>query len=148
MKDKEVRIGYQIRRLDNGIKKRVDKQLRAEGIDESTLMHGWILKYLYDNRERQVYQKDIEKHFNIGRSTVTGIIKMMEKDGYIRREAVENDARLKRVILLPKGEEIHHMIGCAVKETDFALMEMLTPEELETFLGILTKINNNLEKER
>lgn len=145
MKEKEVRFGYEIRRLDNAIKKQVNKKLKEEGIDEGTAMNGWILKYLSDNRDREVFQKDIEKHFKIGRSTVTGIIKQLEKKECIRRESVENDARLKRVILLPKGEEIHRIIKNAFVETDSRLMETVSPEEMDTFLQILTKIINRID---
>lgn len=149
MEDKEVRFGYEIRRLDNALKRRVNQKLREAGIDEGTAMNGWVLKYLYDNREKEVFQRDIERHFRIGRSTVTGIIKQLEKNQCIRRESVENDARLKRVILLPKGEEIHMIIRHTFKETDMQLAEMVSLEEMDTFLQILEKIINNLDsKER
>lgn len=149
MGEKEVRFGYEIRRLDNAIKRRVGVQLRESGIDEGTAMNGWVLKYLYDNRDSKVYQKDIERHFRISRSTVAGIIKQLEQSQCIRRESVENDARLKRVILLPKGEEIHKTIKQAFTKTDTQLIEMLSQQELETFLQILKKIINHLDsKER
>lgn len=149
MEEKEVRFGYEIRRLDNAIKKRVGVRLREAGIDEGTATNGWVLKYLYDNRDSEVYQKDIERHFRISRSTVAGIIKQLEQNQCIRRESVENDARLKRVILLPKGEEIHKIIKQSFMETDTQLIEMVSPQELETFLQILEKIINHLDsKER
>ena len=56
-------------------------QARSLNIDEVTVMHGWILAYLEDNREREIYQKDIEGKFGINRSTVTNIVKLMEKKG-------------------------------------------------------------------
>lgn len=145
MREKELRVGYEIHRLDNAIKRRIDSRLKEEGLDEATLNNGWILKYLYDNREKEIYQKDIEKHFNIGRSTVTGIIQMMEKNELICRVAVENDARLKRVILLPKGEEIHKMIGRAIFDTNRQIIEGVTPEELDALFGVLNKIRTNID---
>ena len=57
----------------------------------------------YNNRDRDIFQKDVETEFSIGRSTVTNILKLMEKKGYIRREAVPQDGRLKRLVLLDKG---------------------------------------------
>lgn len=148
MKEKELRVGYEIHRLDNAIKKRIDAILRKEGIDEATVTNGWVLKYLYDNREKEIYQKDIEKHFNIGRSTVTGIIQQMEKEGLICRAAVENDARLKRVILMPKGEEIHMIIAKAILDTNARVVEGVTPLELEALFNVLDKIRENIEGEK
>ena len=68
-------------------------------------MNGWIMRYLYENRKKDIFQKDIEKFFSIGRSTVTNIIQILEKKGYVRRESVEYDARLKKVILTEQGIE-------------------------------------------
>lgn len=118
--------------------------MKKVGLDESTVTNGWILKYLYDNKEKEVYQKDIEKHFHIGRSTVTAIIKTMEKKGYISRTSVENDARLKRVILMPKGEEAHQSIDSAIREANLKVIEGITEEEVETLYQILKKIRENL----
>lgn len=118
--------------------------MKKVGLDESTVTNGWILKYLYDNKEKEVYQKDIEKHFHIGRSTVTAIIKTMEKKGYISRTSVENDARLKRVILMPKGEEAHCSIDNAIRETNLKVIEGITEEEVETLYQIIKKIRENL----
>lgn len=149
MREKEERFGYEIRRLDNAIKKHVESNLKEKGIDKTTLMNGFILKYLYDNQEKEVYQRDIEKHFNIGRSTVTGLIKMLEQEEYIRRDSVENDARLKRVILMPKGEEVHKAIAGAFISADTRLTEGITPEERDVFFQILEKLIKNLDsKER
>lgn len=119
--------------------------MKKAGLDEYTANNGWILKYLYDNKEKEVYQKDIEKHFHIGRSTVTATIKIMEKKGYISRASVENDARLKRVILMPKGEEAHKSISDAIQEANLKVIEGITEEEMETLYQILKKIRENLE---
>lgn len=145
MKERELRVGYEIHRADNAIRKCIDGKLKKEGVDEATLRNGWILKYLYDNRDKEIFQKDIEKHFNIGRSTVTGIIQMMEKQELVCRIAVENDARLKRVILLPKGEEIHKMIAKSILDTNRQMVQDITAEELEVLFRVLSKINKNIE---
>ena len=144
MEENEVCVGYEIRRLDNAIKKRIDGVLKTKGLDEATVTNGWILRYLYDNRDKYVYQKDIEKHFNMGRSTVTGIIKVMESHELIKRESVDDDARLKRVILLPKGEEVHKIISKVIYETNVKLVEGVSSEELNALLQILTKIGKNI----
>ncbi len=147
MTEKKVWVGYEIHRLDNAIRKKVDNKLKCDGLDEATMTNGWVLKYLYDNRDKEVYQKDIEKHFNIGRSTVTGILKLMEQKELVTRISVENDARLKRVMLLPKGEEVHQMISNAICYTNAKIVKDITPEELETLFQILNKIHTNIKKE-
>ena len=97
--------GFEVRRLDHVFARNLEAKVREKGIDELTLMHGWIIRYLIENQDKDIYQKDIEKHCSIGRSTVTNILQLMEKKGLIRREAVPNDARLKKVMLTQKGLE-------------------------------------------
>lgn len=72
-------VGYHLRRLDNLLMRNTMAQARSMNLDEVTVMHGWILAYIYENQERDIYQKDIETKFGINRSTVTNIVKLMEK---------------------------------------------------------------------
>ena len=148
MLHKQEKIGLEIRKLNHEMNRNLELQVKAEGIDEVTLMHGWILRYLYENREKEIYQKDIEKHFSIGRSTVTSIIQLMEKKGFIERQAVQSDARLKKVLLTEKGEKTHEMIEALIIQLNQNMMEGIEPEELQTFLEVLSKIRQNIERKR
>ena len=81
-------VGRQIKFLDHAFGRRIREEAKARDIDELTTMHGRILGYLKHNQDRDVFQKDIEETFNITRSSVTGVVKLMEQKGYIRRESV------------------------------------------------------------
>ena len=52
--------GKMIRELNSAFKKNFIICGTAEGLDEVTLMHGWIMGYLYHNQGREIYQKTIE----------------------------------------------------------------------------------------
>ena len=82
MKRKDT-LGFWIKTLDNlFFRNMIAYETCQEGMDEVTVMHGWILGFLYENQERLIFQKDIEAEFSIARSTVTAIVKLMEKKGY------------------------------------------------------------------
>lgn len=140
-------IGQEIHRLAHSISKHVAGYVKKEGIDEITLMHGWIMKYLYKNRSNDIFQKDIEKSFSIGRSTVTSILQILEKKGYVKREYVEHDARLKKVLLTEKGikntESIESMFG----KLDEILEENVTEQERDVFFRVCDKVRENLESQ-
>ena len=104
---RDVPLGPMIHQIDRLMFRNLSSRVRAEGLDEVTLMHGWVMRYLYENREQVICQKDIEHTFDIRRSTVTNIIQLMEKKGYVERRSVPGDARLKCVSLTAKGEENH-----------------------------------------
>lgn len=139
------RVGFEVKRLDHLMSRCIEAGVKAEGVDEITLMNGWIIRYLYENKENDVFQRDLEKHCSIGRSTVTGIIQLMEKKGLIRREAVEYDARLKKVILTEKGKEGHEKIEEMITKINQQMVEGIAEEELEMFLHVIEKLRKNAE---
>ena len=92
-------IPAQLRRVNNLIFRKIGQIARTNGVEAVTPMHGWIMEYLYRHSETPVFQRDIEREFSITRSTVTNILQLMERKGYIARQSVEQDARLKQLVL-------------------------------------------------
>ena len=62
---KKVKLGKEIKALDHMLMRNLFCQARKLGLDEITVMHGWIIDYLYQNQDRAVFQKDVEKEFSI-----------------------------------------------------------------------------------
>ncbi len=148
MSETDNKVGFMVHKLDMNIKRMLDAKMKAAGYDEVTLMHGWILKYLYDNRDREVYQRDIEKQFSIGRSTVTTIIQLMEKRDLVCRQSVEHDARLKRVMLTEKGFHHHDLVEENIYSIHQKIMTGISDAEKKTFLDIVQKMDLNLNDVR
>ena len=96
-------IPAQVRRVNNLIFRKINQFHRENNVDNVTPMHDWIMSYLYWHKNEPVYQRDIEREFSITRSTVTNILQLMERKGYIERQSVPQDARLKRLILTEEG---------------------------------------------
>ncbi len=134
----------QLRRTDNLLFRRVNQIGRQNGVEDITAMHGWILRYLNDNRDRDIYQRDIERTFSITRSTVTNILQLMEKKGYIRRENVARDARLKKLVLTEEGFAAHEKIRRSFQELNRQVDALLTPEETAEFLRLMSKVQAGL----
>lgn len=140
-------IGCQVKTLNNMITKKIIAYSSESELDEVTVMHGWILGYLYDNRDEEIFQKDIEKEFEINKSTVTCIIKLMEKKGYIQRQSVEYDGRLTRIRLTDKGEKSHIEALKSIKKVEGILRKNIPDEELDSFFNTINKLKSNLSKE-
>lgn len=144
--EKDPRIGYEIKTLDHMIGRYFTNISIKNGMDQVTVMHGWIIGYLYDHPNQDIYQKDIEAAFRITRSTVANIVKLMEKKGYIQRVSVEKDARLKKLVLTEKAKQFqrqNYMDMHNIVETQ--LTTNISAEDLETFLRILRTMRTNLE---
>ncbi len=138
-------IPAQIRRVNNLISRRVNYYSRRNGVEDVTAMHGWILAYLYRCRDKEVFQRDIEHAFSITRSTVTNILQLMEKKGYIQRMSVPQDARLKRLVLTEAGAQAHEQIMLSLHQTDKYISDLLTDEENAELLRLLEKLRAGLE---
>ena len=137
-------IPAQIRRVDNLIFRRINQFARVNGVEQATPMHGWIIEYLYRHPDQPVYQRDIEREFSITRSTVTNILQLMEHKGYIERQSVPQDARLKRLILTEEGVRIHEKTMLSLKQTDEFVAGLLTEEENAELLRLLNKLREGL----
>ncbi len=133
-------IPAQIRRVDNLIFRKINQFARENGVEQATPMHGWIIEYLYRHRDAAVFQRDIEREFSITRSTVTNILQLMERKGYIARQSVAQDARLKQLVLTEKGRQFHENTMLALHQTDEYVASLLTEEENTELLRLLNKL--------
>lgn len=138
-------VPAQMRRVSNLIFRKINQYSRKNGVEDVTPMHGWILGYLYRRREQSVFQRDIEREFSITRSTVTNILQLMERKGYIERQSVPQDARLKRLVLTAEGARVHERTVLSLHETDAFVAALLTEEENAELLRLLNKLRAGLE---
>ena len=136
-------IGHVIRRMQQDFNRCFIKEGIEAGIDEATQMNGWIMAYLYFHKDQPVYQKTIESTFGVNRSTVTSIVKLMEKKGYIERENVPGDARLKKLILTPLGEEMHFKTKQTLDSLELQIRKDLTKEERKILEEIVHKTSDS-----
>ena len=90
--------------LTNLLKRFADSSNAKKYADKMTSTNGWVIGYISRNHDRDVFQRDLEENFLIRRSTVSKILKLMEQKDLIRRESVDYDARLKKLVLTPKAE--------------------------------------------
>ena len=94
------------------------------------------------------FRKTFEKFFSIGRSTVTNIIQILEKKGYVRRESVEYDARLKKVILTERGSKAMRRSRRSSDVLNHRMIQGIEDDDLQVFLRVADQIRRNVEKEK
>lgn len=136
----ERSLGMTVYNLSNAIKRRIDEQVGSCVGGEVTRTQGWVIGFIADNDDRNIFQRDIEAEFGIRRSTATGILQLMEKNGLLTREAVDYDARLKKLTLTPKALEIHDLVHAAIQRNESEMLACLTPEERDAFFALSGKL--------
>lgn len=118
-----------------------------KGFDKVTDIQGRIINYLYENMERDdevVHQKDIERYFNIRRSTATNILKRIEKNGFIRRSTSASDARMKTLSLTEKAKRLCPKAKEGILRVERQAAQGLTDAELALFFRIIEIMGRNI----
>lgn len=107
--------------------------------------YGYIISYLCDNEDADVYQRDIEKAFDLNRSTVSNILKELEKEGLIERSAVAGDARLKKVSATQGARMINDACNKEIDSFLHTLAQGISTQDMESFSKVLELLKNNAE---
>ena len=140
----ENSVGLTVRKLNSAIRRDIERTNSLKGVNAKGV-HGWAIKYFHDNKDKDIYQRDFEEKFAIRRSTATQFLKTMEKNGFIKRESVDSDARLKKIILTNRAEDILKFIEDDIKKREKLMREGISEKELNTFFNVSKKIISNLE---
>lgn len=93
----------------------------------------------------EVMAKDLEKSLNITKPSVTAMLNILEKDGYIERKNSEFDARAKIITFTSKSLNIKRDIDLQVSKLNKKICQGLTKSEIQTFNNILSKIYKNIK---
>lgn len=148
-KIRNMHTGRLVRMLNHQLK-RNQKPEEAVEDDELTPMQRHILNYiLLETLHRDIYQKNLEEEFQVRKSTVSGILKLIEKNGFIYRESVKEDARLKKILPTKKAEAMRPSILEHIHETEIRMTEGVSEQDLFLCKKVLYQMCQNLaEKNR
>ena len=144
--EKKNALGYQIKSLERMIYHRHTLSTTRSYVDSLTGTHGWVIRYLYENKDNDIFQRDIEKTFGVRRSTITSMLQIMEKNGLITRGSVPYDSRLKKITPTEKALELHRRISDEIDAIEAELSAGLSEEEISAFISTIEKIKKNLNK--
>lgn len=143
---KNLKLGLEIGRIQNIIARKIDIVLSNNFNGQLSSTQILIIDYIMiSNSKTDIYQKDIERDFKLTRSAVSLSLNSMEKKGFIVRQGVEKDGRLKKIILTEKAKCLHTQINSIISEIESKIAENLSDEEVQSFLKTLNKIKNNIE---
>lgn len=140
----ERHVGYEIKALSNLLRRKVLESAGAGDGDEFTEMQVKVLGFLAHNRDQEICQKDIEEAFYIRRSTASRLLKRLEAQGFIVRQSVERDARLKRVSTTPKADALCQQVMERIDNVESQLTRGISQAEVEQFLSTVEKLKQNL----
>ncbi len=90
-------------------------------------------------------QKELAEHLDITPAAVTGALKKIERDGYIKK-TLGQDNRYNELVITKKGRAIVERSREIFSQTDRSLFSGFSAEELDTYIACLEKIRANMER--
>ena len=140
-------VGPYVHRLSRALRNAVSSAVQKSGSalsEEQSRLLGFLSGC--SGEQEFVYQKDIETHFGVRRSSVASILSNLERGGYITREPDISDSRKKRVYLTDKGRAEVEVIRSEIGAMESVLVSGMTLQEQKDFVRTLKKCLDNLEK--
>lgn len=119
----------------------IEDTVRSTGFHRTAHM---MLMYLA-KATKSPAQKELAERFSITPAAVTGILKNLERGGYITRSAGK-DTRVNEISITPLGREVVESSREAFHTLDAAMFDGFTEAELSEYLSFVERIEENLIK--
>ena len=125
--------------LQRQLYREINKELAEQGITPVKLQ---TLIYLIKSERTQnkVCQRDIEKVLNLRPSSVSSLLKSLEKEGYLIRTFQDGDARTKYLELTAKGRKLCNDNKLFMEKCDETVQSALSDKEQDELQKLLEKI--------
>ena len=136
-------LGYRFRRIHEGFRSAGNARGRKFDLTRAQMD---ILHYMFKKGESAT-QRELEKHFDLKHSTVIGILKRMEKNGFIEISVCESDRRQRSVKLLQKAYDVQKDCKTHRDYMENKFKKGLTKEELSTLEYLLDKVYDILKED-
>lgn len=128
--------------LSNQLKRRF---LVPDDGNELTMLQRHMLHFIIvGSMHQDIFQKDVEAEFQIRKSTATGSLQLLEKKGFIRRESVERDGRLKRVLPTDKALAMRDRVMQSLRSAEKQMLQGIDKEDLDVCIQVLAQMSRNL----
>ena len=139
------RIRRNLRQISDQLTQLANARLLPHQI---TSQQALILRYICgEQRERRaICQHDLEMQFNLKGSSISSLVKGLERKGFVTRCADPADERRKLVTALPKGLALMVEFETAFRTLHEKMMHGFSSEQQEAIAQALEQMARNLEQ--
>ena len=107
-----------------------------------TRSQAQTLGYLEENPGAN--QRQIAEHFSHREASVSGLLRNLEKSGYIEKHvSTGTQDRSKKVYLTSSGEKVAQALRASFNATNHQSIGGLSDSEVEQLIALLTKIHDH-----
>lgn len=138
----EESIGYQVRRVTRALRRRLDHNLGAAGIDATS--DQWAILVNLAERDGQSQQR-LGYIAIRDKASITRLLDEMEKRSLVVRVPGQEDRREKLIHLTRKGRELYQAMLGPVQQTLREAQAGIAREQLDICKQVLKRMGANLE---
>jgi len=120
----------------------LESEMSKENIDDITPSYGEVLYML--QRKGTVNLSDITRMSHKDKSTITGVINQLEKNGYIIKKRDSEDKRFVYIEPTDKSKKVQPALRNISEKMNSRLFKGLSEEEKETLFKLISKISENV----
>lgn len=145
---KKIPAGRLIGITSNMIRRVLDKKFSDMPYSPAeTACISFISDVMKENPETPVFQRDIEREFDLRSSTASETIKNLELKGLLTRESIDGDGRKKKLILTSKALDYDAVNKSKLHEIEQKLIKGISPEDLDIYRKVSKQMIDNLKME-
>ena len=134
---------FLLKRIDICMRKSFDAVVARY---ELTDIQGHVLMFILNHENGLVHQNDLEKKFGVKKSTISGILSRLEKNGYIIRKTDNADSRFNNLVLTEKAHSVEKALEDNKKIVTKKLLSGFSEEEFNRLVNSLNKIYENVKE--
>ena len=134
--------GFLIAKIHQITNRMFTQMLKDYGIGELNSGQGRILFALW--QEDDIPIRELSVKTQLTKSTLTTMLKRLDKAGFLTRNSVEDDERIVIVKLSEKSKNLQKKYIDVSKKMTEVFYQTLTEEEIDQFEEYLRRILNNL----
>ena len=138
-------IGHALHVLDTTMRRYIDTYSHKKEHENLTGTNTWVIQFIADHNDGPVYLRDIERRFGITRSTASKVVDLLVRSGFVERHTGETDARLRRLTLTEKAEDLLADIRADHEALESVLTKGFTQNEKETMISYLRRAKLNID---
>ena len=141
----EPAVGYLITKISYGIRQNFGNLFAEYGV---TYPQSRVLLHLFSQADQKdVNQRELEYALGIKASSVSSLVRNLEKKDLIRCERMAKDTRNKRILLTEQGSQLRKKLVEATGKAEKNLIRGLEPDQLAALRSSLVQLMENLEQE-
>lgn len=136
------RFGMQLANLSRGWRAELDRRLADLGLSQAR----WLVLLHLSRFTEPPTQRELARSVGVEGPTLARLLDSLENQGLVRRQAVVEDRRAKKILLADTARPLIEKIETIATALRYELFAGINEEDLQVCLRVHSRILANLEK--